>query len=548
MKLRHSCTCSCVLLLVSLCADAQEQRVTRAAAAPEGERGPSLVDYGGGPARTVAELYDAFDVKRAARFLAHADRFYRAEGSDGYEAVRTHLLAQLAAAGFGARAGLELEEYVVEEAFDCWTPKSARVTLEEPGGPKTVLHSFEDQADVERLMLPLGAPACDLSGPVALNLSEIVEGSIFVTDAPARSDILRRAKGRGAVAVLSSSLASYNTDPESGELLQDALRFRVYPRGETLPVLQISHRSHDRIGEAIEKGGAKLHVQAEVDHEERPLLMVAATIVGASRPEEAVVISSHIEYAGASDNASGYAASLEGALDLAAAIEAGDLPRPARSVVFLWGPQIKEAECWLSNTARKPVAALTLSAAGDAAAYGGSPLLLERPPDPGAIRTLAPDAHTIWGAGDVEEERLHPSGIVTIARGAMACLAGYLGGWRISENPWEGGSDHDVFLERGVPAVLFWHFTPSWYHTSLDRLERIDPEEMRRSAVATIGTALAIADPRPEDYAYYARALSGEEHLRTSIAEAAGDRELAQLWHDWSAGARAWLADLCRLK
>jgi len=58
----------------------------------------------------------------------------------------------------------------------------------------------------------------------------------------------------------------------------------------------------------------------------------------------------------------------------------------------------------------------------------------------------------------------------------------------------EGGSDHVVFIEKGIPAVLFWHFTDFAYHTSLDRLDHLDLEEMHRTGAAILCTALALAD------------------------------------------------------
>jgi len=51
----------------------------------------------------------------------------------------------------------------------------------------------------------------------------------------------------------------------------------------------------------------------------------------------------------------------------------------------------------------------------------------------------------------------------------------------------------------GIPAALFWHFTDFTYHTSLDRVEFIDPEELRRTGVAILATALCAADPRRQD-------------------------------------------------
>ena len=128
-----------------------------------------------------------------------------------------------------------------------------------------------------------------------------------------------------------------------------------------------------------------------------------------------------------------------------------------------------------------------------------------------------------------------------VARAALHDVAAEVGGWETAEHPWEGGSDHDVFLRRGVPAVLFWHFTDFTYHTGLDRLDRIDPEELRRSSVAVLATALAIADPRRPDLARYRQGVELERALRVEVAREAGRLETAQDWEEWCDGALAWI-------
>ena len=102
------------------------------------------------------------------------------------------------------------------------------------------------------------------------------------------------------------------------EPLEDALSLRIYPGGSELPVGQISRRAHGRIeAEHEAAGSARIEFVARADREVRPLRVLVGIVEGAQHPGEAVVLPSHIRYAGASDNASGFGASLESARLLA---------------------------------------------------------------------------------------------------------------------------------------------------------------------------------------------------------------------------------------
>jgi len=128
-----------------------------------------------------------------------------------------------------------------------------------------------------------------------------------------------------------------------------------------------------------------------------------------------------------------------------------------------------------------------------------------------------------------------------VARIALRDVARSVGGWSTREHPWEGGSDHDVFLARGIPAVLFWCFPDFSYHTGLDRLDHVDPEVMRRMACAITATALALADPVPSDLPRYRAGLAFDRAMRISAAQEAGKPEVAEAWEDWYVGVEGWL-------
>jgi len=175
----------------------------------------------------------------------------------------------------------------------------------------------------------------------------------------------------------------------------------------------------------------------------------------------------------------------------------------------------------------------------------GAICLLERMPDPAAIEPLPPDEHTPWGMREVDPDSLTPNGLAVIARCALADVGVIEAGWQTGEHPYEGGSDHDIFIARGLPTALFWHFTDFTYHTSLDRTEYVDPGEIRRTGTALMSTAMALADPVPADLQRYLLSLNEELNVRVEAARLVEDEDLVRMWKDWSFGARQWLRVEC---
>ena len=520
-------------------------------AATEGarHRGPAIVPGNEGTARFVAALHERFDRERAFERTSFIDGFYRAPANDGFEATLTRVEADLRAAGFGASDTLLLEW--LEQPMKArggglapaWTPVAGKLELRGAGGSR-VLHAFSTPGERDRVMLPVGAPSCDVEGAVAFSLDELDAGEVLVTEASPDGGALRGASEKGAVAVLSAYLPKFNVDPSGAERHLDAIQYRGM-RG-TLPVAMISPRTLAAIRAAREQDrDVRIAYRAEVKLDERPLRTLVATVLGSDRAQEAVAIAAHVQEPGACDNASGVAGVCEGAIALAWALREGAIEPPSRSIVFLFGDEFTQSSMWLDATSRKPIAGISADMLGESRERTGALPLLERMPDPGAVKPLAPDEHTAWGGRPYSAAKLAPAGLNVLARCALLDVAGIEPAWETAEHPYEGGSDHSEFLGRGIPGVLFWHFTDFAYHTSLDRIEHVDPDELRRMSVAVVGTALAAADPRPADLDRYLRANKEERNLRVQAALEANDEELAALWRTWTDGARQWLRVEC---
>lgn len=507
--------------------------------------GPPVAQGAQGTARFAARLYGAFDAARAHSLAAFADGFYREPANDGYEAVLDRIETELRAAGFGTYEGLTLETLRTPRTEPAWTPLSARLALRTAEGER-VLAEFSAPGDPARTLLPRNAPGAHVAGPVALALDDVRAGDVLVLETAPRGSVLADAHARGAVLVLAAGLADYNVDPTGAERHLDAIPYGSVPSPCPLPVARISPRTYRALADARRaSAAARVVFDAEVRTEGRELRTLVATVRGAAQPERAVVLAAHVQEPGACDNASGLAGTCELALDVARTLRAGELERPVRSLVFVWGAEHVMSRVFLEQTRLAVVAGISADMLGESKSATGALPLLERAPDPGAVKPLPPDAHTAWGGRAVDPASLGAGGIATIARCALLDVAALDGAWPTSEHPYEGGSDHDEFLARGIPGVLFWHFPDFAYHTSLDRLAHVDPAETRRLATAAGTCALALADAQPRDLDRYLASLRIEVDLRVDAARTAGDAELAESWRTWGTGARQWLRQLC---
>ena len=513
-----------------------------------GHTGPDVAAAESGPARFAKPLYEHFDVERAMASVRCVDGFYRSPGNDGFEAALDHVKARLEAAGFGKRAGLVLEELSTDLRSPAWTPISARLELESAGATK-VLHAFDTPGGAERTMLPVGAPSGSAQGRPVFALAELEPGDVLVVDDASKGDPAA-AHARGASALLIASIEDYNVDPSGKERHLDAIQYRGIRAGSLIPVLQISRRSLHAIQAAVETDArTRVRIEALVRTDERKLRTLVATVLGTDRPDECVVTVAHVQEPGAVDNASGVGGICEVACTLARLLggePAPEIERPSRSVVFLFGDEMRESSIWLDAKRRTTVAAISADMIGASRAATGAVALLERGPDPGAVKPLPPDKHTAWGQTQVGYDELRPNGVNVVLRTALVDVGALAGGWPTEENPYEGGSDHDIFLRAGIPAALLWHFTDFAYHTSLDRMAHVDPQELRRMACAVAAATLALADPRPADLQRYLRTNLAEKELRIAAAKDAKDEELAARWESWSEGVRQWFQRECQ--
>ena len=209
---------------------------------------------------------------------------------------------------------------------------------------------------------------------------------------------------------------------------------------------------------------------------------VTATIPGETAEEVLVVAHLCHPRPSANDNASGAGAVVEAARALRQLIDAGTLPAPRRTIRFILVPEMTGTYAYLANdsgAAARTVAAINLDMVGERQDLCGGTLTLERPPR--AMATFAGDL------GAVILGRLASQGAKNLAGTASYGL------FRHAVTPFSGGSDHYILSDPtvgvGCPMVIQW--PDRFYHTSLDTIDKVDPQ------------MLAVAGTLAAAYAYY---------------------------------------------
>jgi Zn-dependent M28 family amino/carboxypeptidase len=280
-----------------------------------------------------------------------------------------------------------------------------------------------------------------------------------------------------------------------------------------------------------------------------------AEIPGRTRPHERIVLVAHVQEPGANDNASGSATLLLAALAMQHAAADRGLPLPERTITFLWVDEIRGSEEWIRHHRDHldgVLAMMSLDMTGQDTVKTGGTFLIEKSPDPSAVWERPSDPHSAWGRGRVDPawvrgHFLNDLHLAVSLRRARAY------GWVVRTNPYEGGSDHTVFLRAGVPALLNWHFTDRYYHTNLDRPDKTSPATMAHVASAVATTAMYLATAGPDDVAplaafveaaALARLETERRNGQTLVAaaadpEAAGatERDVWAAWQRWYAEA-----------
>jgi aminopeptidase YwaD len=249
-----------------------------------------------------------------------------------------------------------------------------------------------------------------------------------------------------------------------------------------------------------------VHAQVESTFQSYDLQDPVAHIPGTDPDAEEIILSAHLFEGyvkqGANDNHSGSAAILEVARTLHTLIEEGRIPRPKRTIRFLWGPEFSGTGPWVvenKDLMERTVANINMDMVGEWLTLNNAFMRLMRTTYgyPHYINDVMENFYRFVGEANNERIQLR-SGFYKVPRRIVA-PSGADEPFYYSIETHYGASDHMVFNDWGVqvPGIMMIVWPDQWYHTSGDRPDKADPTQLKR--VVVIGAAAAYAVASADD-------------------------------------------------
>lgn len=484
----------------------------------------------------IEQVWRGFSGAEAMATVDLASKYWRLPGNEGYEATLDRVASRVGSRQFEVADGVSAG----------WDHSVGTLSLVRAGQPDQVILSKAR----ERLALainsysttgPVQAPLVDVGrGQAADFEGKDVKGAVVIGDADLGGLFRQAVVQRGALGVISTSIAGYiANDP-------DILQWGSIPRDAERKAFgfKASRRANETLRAALKTGPQTVKVEVVSTFAEKPERTLVHEIRGNSLPDERIVIAAHVQEPGANDNASGVATLQEMAYALTRAIEARQIPQPARTITFLWLNEISGSRAWLQRNASQVPGVkymFSMDMTGQDVAKTGGSFLVERWPDPGAVWSRAWDPNSEWGRGNVRKESLKGD-LINDLHLAVCERVATRANWIVKTNPYEGGSDHTVFGSAGIPSLLNWHFTDKYYHSNMDTPDKTSAAEMRNVGVAVATTAwlMASSDEAMSMDVAELVARAGRTRVAVELRDGAtlpDHTEALAAWRTWSAEA-----------
>jgi len=451
---------------------------------------------------------DELSGEKARGYVEQITRFHRIQASTMFHEAADHVKQQLLKNGL---PDATIEQFRSDGATKYWTHispvgwevKSAELKLIEP----------EEKLLVRYSDTPMSLHTCSNATPpegITAELIDVgtgrkpeeyegkdVKGKFVLATGRAKPVHDQAVYRRGAAGVITDTLAYEIKDVRESVDIPDAHSYQsIWPTADVLDRVKfgfsLSKRQGDHLRELL-KDKKTVKLQAKVDAKLFPsnLDVVTTTIQGSSEPNEEVFLIAHLCHPQpcANDNASGSGLLIEIARTIQTLIESKSLSKPKRTIRFIWVPETYGTVAFLFNHQDLPtrlVAGINLDMVGENQEICKSTLTLDRTPD--SLPSYLNDLMLTLIEESVKEfdpeTRFGPSSI-----------------FRHTVIAHTGGSDHHEFADStiGVPCVMLLQWPDTFYHTSMDTIDKVSADSLKRVGWIATVAALILANADAEE-------------------------------------------------
>jgi hypothetical protein len=385
------------------------------------------------------------------------------------------------------------DQWDAEEA-DLWLIQPTKKKLASLNMVPTALAQGSMSADVETELVYVG------QGREADYAGKDVKGKIVMGNGSV-GQAFTSGMQRGAVGALGTGSAGVSAN-SAGYTLDQLGWSSVSARPETGGFgFVLTLRQFYELREYLDRG-QKVVVKAHVKTKTYPSRMnvISASIPGTDPNAGELITVAHayetIATPGANDNCTGVATILEVGRTLARLIRNGDLPRPKRTIRFIWGPEISGSTAYMNKHPElqdKLLAALNFDMTGANLKLTDGYLRMKMTPDslPSYLNDLMASLLQFVDQTEIRTQQ-GDNGQFNYRMCPVAAIT--------------SGSDHSVFNNGGIPAMQFNHWPDNFYHSSHDRIIYVDPTELKRTSFVAAAAFYYLASADAAE----ARALAWE--------------------------------------
>ena len=483
------------------------------------------------PAEQVAALADTLSGETAKRNLEGLARFHRQRGSAGLHAAaeliaeraRAYGLAEVQILRFAADG---TARYGTQRSRPAWDAEAAELT-EVRDGRETSIASYaaapivlaedSESADVTADLVDVGdgTREQDYAG------KEVAGRLVLAGRQP--GEVAALAVGKfGAAGIVSYAQNQRTAWSGDDDTLVRWGHLETFAAVKTFGFMVSLHTARALQARLAAGGPIRLHAHVQAGQHPGFYEVVTAVIPGSDPAlgEQEIAFSCHLDHQrpGANDNASGCVTILEAGRALATLVAAGRLPRPARTLRFIWPPEV-EGTVTLLNA--RPEFARRIRAVVHMDMVGGGPetkAVFHVTRGPMSLPSFVHDV--AWAFASWANDQTYAYAATGSAPYPLTAPEGGKDPLRADYSAFTMGSDHEVYQDASfrIPSIYLNDWPDRYIHTNRDTAANIDPTKLMRAAFIGAASAYFLANYVPADAAAVERAVAAGRLLRSLLA------------------------------